>query len=268
MVISPTPGIENYIETADTTDTDRGHAKGWDIDDYGITRASPTNWVPTSRAAMIRINGVIRVTSRPNVPTTPRVVSSIANQTVLEATWSKPDDDGVLPTTGYQYRVNNGPRISTTDTAATLPNLSPGNLYEVRVRAVNGKGEVSAWSAPGYGIAGGKGSSVLLGNTAQENSFTEATHLASHDLFQRFSTGDHPDGYISPSSTTGQRTDYPRKSCRKSIRRFCEETGLLGRTTAYPYSETTELAIAAEVGRIRAWTRADLTSLAEEYPLP
>ncbi|MXZ89874.1 MAG: restriction endonuclease subunit S [Chloroflexi bacterium] len=71
-----------------------------------------------------------------------------------------------------------------------------------------------------------------------------------------------------PSFTTGPGMDCPGKSSRKSTRRFSEETEPPGRMTVFTFSETTDPAIVAGVGRTRQ-EQVDMATLNAKYqPYP
>lgn len=99
---------------------------------------------------------MLRVTDEPGKPTNVDVTDWDKDHADL--TWTKPDDDGGAPITGYviEYKEKfgkewaTGKEIEGDVTQATIDGLKEGTQYEFRIRAVNkaGPGEPSDATKP------------------------------------------------------------------------------------------------------------------------
>ena len=94
----------------------------------------------------------------PLTPGAPTVTATSGSTTSLDVSWTTPANAGKPPITSYdlQYRqegttgdFQNGPQ-NVSDTSMAIPNLQPGILYQVRVRATNAEGD-GPYSLPGLG---------------------------------------------------------------------------------------------------------------------
>jgi len=142
---------------------------------YALWRASPEHWAAMTSETLNYVgigvayrsgNGAtyasIVFTESPDrtAPwarmTSARALTS-ATGTAASFTWRGADPvlqshTAGLRTFDVQYRVDAGPwrtiRSATTATALTLPRRPPGHSYWLRVRARDGRGNLSAWSRP------------------------------------------------------------------------------------------------------------------------
>ena len=93
----------------------------------------------------------------PAAPAAPAVTATSGSTTSLDVSWSAPANSGKPAIASYdlQYRAGTGGSFTdgpqdVTGTAATIPSLTAGTAYEVRVRATNAEGD-SGWSGSGSG---------------------------------------------------------------------------------------------------------------------
>ena len=111
----------------------------------------------TNSITVVTIN-VGDVDEPPLAPDAPTVTATSGSSTSLDVSWPTPANTGKPPITSYdlQYRqegttgnFQNGPQ-NVSDTSMAIPNLQPGILYQVRVRATNAEGD-GPYSLPGLG---------------------------------------------------------------------------------------------------------------------
>ena len=111
----------------------------------------------TDSISVVTIN-VGDVDEPPLAPDAPTVTATSGSSTSLDVSWTAPANAGKPPITGYdlQYRqegttgdFQNGPQ-NVAGAGMAIPNLQPGALYQVQVRATNAEGDGS-YSLPGSG---------------------------------------------------------------------------------------------------------------------
>ena len=205
VVIEGSTREGNLIAHIGRNTEDEGAAAGWTIADDSFRRPwyLSAGAFPTFHAneLLIQLDGFARANPT-NPPTTPIVDPDPDNPTTLPLSWRAPDATAVnLPTQSYdvRYRVtgsatwNDGPQNQTA-TSATITGLTEGSAYEVQVRATSSGGD-SDWSASGYGTAGGQALAYMVSTTGQANEFVDNGNLATHDIFQPFTTGTDATSY-------------------------------------------------------------------------
>ena len=111
-----------------------------------LSRLAPARTYTVGVAAVNAIGvgapATVRVTTAGSVPSAPQQLAGTTTVSSIALTWAAPADDGDVPVTGYQVRLNGGAAqtVPATQLTATLGQLDPATPYSLTVAAVNAVG--------------------------------------------------------------------------------------------------------------------------------